>query len=84
MLFLYTFHNNTLQNDLQLHLRYRNSIRNKEAEIKYCSCTKKVFTLPVSVTSTYTEGEPTFLRQKNQILQKILSGVEKAVNFKDF
>ena len=45
---------------------------------------KKVFTLPVSVTSTYTEGEPTFLRQKNQILQKILSGVEKAVNFKDF
>ena len=26
--------------DLQLHLRYRNSIWNKETEIKYCSCTK--------------------------------------------
>ena len=26
--------------DLQLHLRYRNSIWNKGTEIKYCSCTK--------------------------------------------
>ena len=34
--------------DLQLHLRYRNSIWNKETEIKYCSNTKNVFTLAVS------------------------------------
>ena len=26
--------------DLQLHLRYRNSIYNKETEVRYWSCTK--------------------------------------------
>ena len=26
--------------DLQLHLRYRNSIKNKETELRHCSCTK--------------------------------------------
>ena len=26
--------------DLQLHLRYRNSIKNKETKLRYCSCTK--------------------------------------------
>ena len=29
--------------DLQLHLRYRNSIWNKETETKYCSCTKMFY-----------------------------------------
>ena len=42
-LFYTTFRDNTLQNDkthwvcdLQLHLRYRNSISNKETKIRYC------------------------------------------------
>ena len=26
--------------DLQLHLRYRNSIKNKETKLRYCSCSK--------------------------------------------
>ena len=36
---LYFLQVSTLQMIL-LHLRYRNSIQNKEAEIKYCLCTK--------------------------------------------
>ena len=45
---------------------------------------KNVFTLSVSFTSSYTKDEPTFQRQKNVILQKIVSGVDKVVNFEDF
>ena len=68
--------------DLQLHLRYRNSIWNKETEIKYCLCTK-CFTLPVSFTGSYTEDETNFPRQ-NIILQKMVSDAENVVNLKDF
>ena len=45
---------------------------------------KNVFTLSVSFTASYTKDEPTFQRQKNLILQKIVSGVDKVVNFEDF
>ena len=45
---------------------------------------KNVFTLSVSFTASYTKDEPTFQRQKNVILQKIVSGVDKVVNFGDF
>ena len=40
--------------------------------------------LPVSFTGSYTEDEPKFPQQKKLILQKIVSGVDKVVNFKDF
>ena len=45
---------------------------------------KNVFTLPVSVTDSYTEGEPNFPRQNNVVLSKKLSGVDKVMNRKDF
>ena len=45
---------------------------------------KNVFTLSVSFTASYTKDEPTFQRQKNLILQKIVSGVDKVVTFEDF
>jgi len=45
---------------------------------------KNVFTLSVSFKASYTKDEPTFQRQKNLILQKIVSGVDKVVNFEDF
>ena len=60
----------------------RNSIWNKETEIKYCLCTK-CFTLPVSFTGSYTEDETNFPRQ-NIILQKMVSDAENVVNLKDF
>ena len=55
--------------DLQLHLRYRNSIWNlkKKTEIKYCLCTK-CFTLPISFTGSYTEDETNFPRQNINVL----------------
>ena len=56
--------------DLQLHLRYRNSISNKETEIKYCPRTKNVFTLLVSFIGSYIEDEQDFPRRNNLILQK--------------
>ena len=56
--------------DLQLHLRYRNSIWNKETEIKYCPRTKNVFTLLVSFIGSYVEDEQDFPRRNNLILQK--------------
>ena len=65
--------------DLQLHLRYRNSIWNK---IMFMY--KNVFTLNVSFTGSYNEDEPNFPQQNNLILQKKVTGVDKAVNFKDF
>ena len=42
------------------------------------------FTSPMSLTGSYTEDEPNFPRQNNLILQKMVSGVDKVVNFKDF
>ena len=46
---------------------------------------KNVFMLPVSFTGSYTEDEPTYHQQKNDLnLQKIVSGVDNVVNFKDF
>ena len=44
---------------------------------------KNVFTLPVSFTCSYTEDEPNFPWQNNLILQKMISGIDKVVNFKD-
>ena len=32
----------------------------------------------------YTEDEPNFPRQNNLILQKMVSGIDKVVNFKEF
>ena len=45
---------------------------------------KNIFTLPVSVTGSYTEGEPNFPGQLNVVLSKKLSGVDKVMNRKDF
>lgn len=46
---------------------------------------KNVFMLPVSFTGSYTEDKPTYHQQKNDLnLQKIVSGVDNVVNFKDF
>ena len=42
------------------------------------------FTLPVSFTGSYTGDEPNFPRQNNEILQKMVFGLENVVNFKDF
>ena len=42
------------------------------------------FTSPMNLTGSYTEDEPNFPRQNNLILQKMVSGVDKVVNFKDF
>ena len=49
--------------ELQLYLRYRNSIWNKETEKKYCS-SRNVLTIPVSCTGSYIEDEPNFPWQK--------------------
>ena len=38
----------------------------------------------MSFAGSYTEDEPNFPRQNNLILQKMGSGVDKIVNFKDF
>ena len=39
----------------------------------------------MSFTGSYTEDEPTYHQQKNDLnLQTIVSGVDKVVNFKDF
>ena len=40
--------------------------------------------LPASFSGSYTQDEPNFPRQTNLILQKKDSGVDKAVNLKDF
>ena len=45
---------------------------------------KNIFTLPMSFTGSYTEDEPNFPWQNNLILQKMVSGIDKVVNFKDF
>ena len=38
----------------------------------------------MSFTGSYTKGEPNFCWQNNLILQKMVSGIDKVVNFKDF
>ena len=45
---------------------------------------KNIFTLPMSFTGSYTEDEPNFPWQNNLILQKMVSGIDKVVNFQDF
>ena len=45
---------------------------------------KNVFMLPVSFRGSYTKDEPNFPPQNNVILKKIVSGIDKVVNFKDF
>ena len=64
--------------DLQMHLRYRKSISNKE--------TNKILFMhvPVNFARSYTEDERNFPRRNNLILQKMTSSVDKAVNFKAF
>ena len=37
----------------------------------------------MSFTGSYTEDEPNFRWQNNLILQKMVAGVDKVVNFKD-
>ena len=50
--------------ELQLHLRYRNSICNNTLFIY-----KNVFTLPVSFTYSYTKDKPNFPQQNNLIIR---------------
>ena len=38
----------------------------------------------MSFTRSYNENEPNFPRQNNLILQKMVAGVDKVVNFKAF
>ena len=38
----------------------------------------------MNFADSYTEDEPYFPRRNNLILQKMVSGVDKVVNFKDF
>ena len=38
----------------------------------------------MNFADSYTEDEPNFPRRNNLILQKMVSGVDKVVNFKDF
>ena len=66
-----------------MHVRYRNSIRNKETK-KKLFMHKNVFTLPVSFTGSYSEDEPNFPWKNNVILQKRVPGINKVVNFKEF
>ena len=56
--------------DLQLHLRYSNSICNKDTETKILFLHKNVFMLHVNFTGSCTEDEPNFPRQNNLILKK--------------
>ena len=72
-LFNTTFHNNILQMtgyDLQLHLRYKNCISNKEKlEIKYCSNTKMFLSYPyvLFVLTLRNYSEPDFPQSKSLI-----------------
>ena len=43
-----------------------------------------MFLLPVSFTGSYTKDEPNFPQQNNVTLKKMLSGIDKVMNFKDF
>ena len=45
---------------------------------------KNVLMLPVNFRGSYTEDEPNFPQQNNVILKKMVSGIDKVVNFKDF
>ena len=46
--------------DLKMNLRYRNSISNKETEIKILYIHKNVITVPVNFTGSYIEDELNF------------------------
>ena len=71
--------------DLQLHLRYGNSIWNKETEIKINIVhVQKWFYVNGEFYRFLHEDEPSFPLQNNPSLQKKVSGVDKVVNFKYF
>ena len=59
-------------------------IWNKETEVKYCSCTKMFLRYPWVLQVLTPRMSQIFLSEKKLILQKIVSGVDKVVNFKDF
>ena len=74
--------------DLQLHLRYRNSIWNKETEIKCCSYTKMFLSYPWGLQVLTPRASPIFLAKIN--LQKMVwisktfqDLIKKQVLFKD-
>ena len=66
--------------DLQLHLRYRIAfgIKLNRNKILFMQ------TLPVSFTGSYTKNEPNFPWQNNLNLKKMVAGIDKVLNFKDF
>ena len=71
--------------DLQLHLRYGNSIWTKETEIKINIVhVQKWFYVNGEFYRFLHEDEPNFPLQNNLSLQKKVSGVDKVVNFKYF
>ena len=71
--------------ELQLHLRYRNSIWNKETEIKInIFHVQTWFYVNGEFYRFLHEDEPNFPLQNNLSLQKKVSGVDKVVNFKYF
>ena len=71
-----TFRDNTCKMtgyDMKLHLRYRNSIWNKETEIKIILFMHKnvvTIRLPMNFTGSYTKDEPNFPLWDNLISQK--------------
>ena len=82
-LFYTTFHNNVLENDwvwltIILHLRYRDSIWNKETKVRYCSCTKmflnkavnfKDFSRPYKEIKYFSKTLTKFKKFSRQILK---------------
>ena len=71
--------------DLQLHLRYGNSIWNKETEIKINIVhVQKWFYVNGEFYRFLHKDEPSFPLQNNPSLQKKVSGIDKVVNFKYF
>ena len=76
-----------MQNDwvrLAIACEVQKSLLKKGNRNKILFMHKKVLTLPVSFTGSYTEDEPNFPQQNNLVLQKKVSGVDKVVYFKDF
>ena len=63
---------------------YRNSIRNKETEIKYCLYKKRCFYVTHEFYRFLHHGWANFSTAKNLIFKKIVLSIAKVVNFKDF
>ena len=70
--------------DLQLHLRYRKSIWNKETEIRYCSWTKMFSRYPWVAQVLTMRMSQVFHGKIIYVYRKRVSGVDKVVNLKDF